>query len=66
MITPDAVLRDVLSRFDRAIVQVRRIGVNLNQAVAALNATGQPGRTARSARPQATGCCPMTSGRRSP
>jgi hypothetical protein len=43
MITPDAVLRDLLSRFDRAIMQVRRIGVNLNQAVAALNATGQPG-----------------------
>ena len=43
MITPDTVLRDLLSRFDRAIMQVRRIGVNLNQAVAALNATGQPG-----------------------
>jgi hypothetical protein len=41
MITPDTVLREVLSRFDRAVVQVRRAGVNLNQAVAALHATGQ-------------------------
>jgi hypothetical protein len=43
MITPDAVLRDILSRLDRAIIQVRRVGVNLNQAVAALHATGRPG-----------------------
>jgi hypothetical protein len=32
-----------LDRLDRAMMQVRRIGVNLNQAVAALNATGQQG-----------------------
>jgi hypothetical protein len=42
MITPDAALREILSRLDRAIIQVRRVGVNLNQAVAALHATGQP------------------------
>jgi hypothetical protein len=40
MLTPDALLREVL---DRAMMEAHRIGVNLNQAVAALNATGQPG-----------------------
>jgi hypothetical protein len=43
VMTPDAVLREVLSRFDRAVMQVRRVGVNLNQAVAALHATGRAG-----------------------
>ncbi len=41
MIAPDALLREVLSRFDTAICQVRKIGTNLNQAVRALNSTGQ-------------------------
>lgn len=41
MLTPDALLREVMSRFDRATGQVRRIGINLNQAVRALNQTGQ-------------------------
>lgn len=35
-------LRDVLAELLRAAGLVRRIGVNLNQAVARLNATGQP------------------------
>jgi len=35
-------LRDALSELIRAAGQVRRIGVNLNQAVARLHATGQP------------------------
>ena len=39
--TPDAPLRDALHALDRAALRVRRIGVNLNQAVAKLNATGQ-------------------------
>jgi len=39
--TPDAPLRDALHALDRAALLVRRIGVNLNQAVAKLNATGQ-------------------------
>lgn len=43
VITPDAVLREVLSRLDQAVGQVRRAGVNLNQAVAALHATGRAG-----------------------
>jgi hypothetical protein len=34
-------LRDVLAELIRAAGLVRRIGVNLNQAVARLNATGQ-------------------------
>jgi hypothetical protein len=34
-------LRDALGEFIRAAGQVRRIGINLNQAVAKLNATGQ-------------------------
>ncbi len=34
-------LRDALAEFIRAAGLVRRIGVNLNQAVAKLNATGQ-------------------------
>ncbi len=38
--TPDAPLRDALHALDRAALLVRRIGVNLNQAVAKLNATG--------------------------
>jgi hypothetical protein len=45
ILTPDALLREVLGRLDRAMMQARRIGVNLNQAVAALNTTGQPGET---------------------
>lgn len=39
--TPDAPLRDAFYALDRAALLVRRIGVNLNQAVARLNATGQ-------------------------
>jgi hypothetical protein len=35
-------LRDALGEFIRAAGLVRRVGVNLNQAVAKLNATGQP------------------------
>jgi hypothetical protein len=35
-------LREALGEFMRAAGLVRRIGVNLNQAVAKLNATGQP------------------------
>ncbi len=37
----DSPLRDALGEFVRAAGLVRRIGVNLNQAVAKLNATGQ-------------------------
>ncbi len=40
--TPDAPLADAVHALDRAALGVRRIGVNLNQAVAKLNATGQP------------------------
>lgn len=36
-------MRDALVELMRATGLVRRIGVNLNQAVARLNATGQPG-----------------------
>ena len=39
--TPGALLRDAFYALDRAALLVRRIGVNLNQAVAKLNATGQ-------------------------
>jgi len=39
--TPDAPLADAVHALDRAALGVRRIGVNLNQAVAKLNATGQ-------------------------
>jgi hypothetical protein len=39
--TPDVPLRDAFYALDRAALLVRRIGVNLNQAVAKLNATGQ-------------------------
>lgn len=39
----DSPLRDALGEFMRAAGLVRRIGVNLNQAVAKLNATGQRG-----------------------
>ena len=39
--TPDAPLRDAFYALDRAALLVRRIGVNLNQAVAKLSATGQ-------------------------
>jgi len=39
--TPDAPLRDAFHALDHAALLVRRIGVNLNQAVAKLNATGQ-------------------------
>jgi hypothetical protein len=38
----DSPFREALSEFIRAAGLVRRIGVNLNQAVAKLNATGQP------------------------
>ena len=38
---PDAPLADAVHALDRAALGVRRIGVNLNQAVAKLNATGQ-------------------------
>jgi len=37
----DTALRDLLAELVRAAGLVRRIGVNLNQAVAKLNATGQ-------------------------
>ena len=37
-------LRDALSALVRCEAQLRKIGVNLNQAVARLNATGQGGR----------------------
>ena len=37
-----AVLRDHLLALTDLIGQVRRIGINLNQAVTALNTTGQP------------------------
>ena len=40
-VAPDALLRDALHAMDLATQLVRRIGVNLNQAVARLNATGQ-------------------------
>lgn len=35
-------LREALVGLVRATAQVQRVGTNLNQAVAALNATGQP------------------------
>jgi hypothetical protein len=38
---PDDGLRDVLAELVRAAGLVRRIGINLNQAVAKLNTTGQ-------------------------
>jgi hypothetical protein len=38
---PDDGLRDALAELVRAAGLVRRIGINLNQAVAKLNATGQ-------------------------
>jgi hypothetical protein len=38
----DSPLREALGEFIRASGFVRRVGVNLNQAVAKLNATGQP------------------------
>ena len=38
---PDAPFQDALAELIRAAGLVRRIGVNLNQAVAKLNATGQ-------------------------
>ena len=41
VVTPDAPLRDAFCALDRAALLVRKIGVNLNQAVAKLNATGQ-------------------------
>jgi uncharacterized protein (DUF1778 family) len=37
-----APLREALTELIRATVQVQKVGTNLNQAVAALNATGQP------------------------
>jgi hypothetical protein len=40
-VTPDAPLRDAFYALDRAALLVRKIGVNLNQAVAKLNKTGQ-------------------------
>src|SRR5229473_873077 len=41
MAVADSPLREALGEFVRAAGLVRRIGVNLNQAVARLNATGQ-------------------------
>jgi len=41
VVTPDAPLRDAFCALDRAALLVRKIGVNLNQTVAKLNATGQ-------------------------
>jgi len=41
VVTPDAPLRDAFHALDRAALLVRKIGVNLNQAVAKLNKTGQ-------------------------
>jgi hypothetical protein len=38
----DSPFREALGEFVRAAGLMRRIGVNLNQAVAKLNATGQP------------------------
>jgi len=38
---PDVPLADAVHALDRTALGVRRIGVNLNQAVAKLNATGQ-------------------------
>jgi hypothetical protein len=40
-VAADDRLRDVLAELIRAAGLVRRIGINLNQAVARLNATGQ-------------------------
>jgi hypothetical protein len=45
VLTPDAVRDDALGgsdRLDYAAEQLRKVGVNLNQAVKVLNATGQP------------------------
>ena len=48
---PDSLFRDALAELIRAAGLVRRIGVNLNQAVAKLNATGQlPGELVPAAR----------------
>ncbi len=41
VVTPDAPLCDAFHALDRAALLVRKIGVNLNQAVAKLNKTGQ-------------------------
>jgi hypothetical protein len=41
VVTPDAALRDAFHALDRAALLVRKIGINLNQAVAKLNKTGQ-------------------------
>jgi hypothetical protein len=41
VVTTDAPLRDAFYALDRAALLVRKIGVNLNQAVAKLNKTGQ-------------------------
>ena len=41
VVTPDAPLRDAFCALDRAALLVRKISVNLNQAVAKLNAIGQ-------------------------
>jgi hypothetical protein len=43
MMTPDALLREVMTLFGRAVVQAHKAGGDLNQAVRALNSTGQPG-----------------------
>jgi hypothetical protein len=37
-----APLREALTELARATAQIQKVGTNLNQAVAALNATGQP------------------------
>ncbi|MBV9449961.1 MAG: DUF1778 domain-containing protein [Streptosporangiaceae bacterium] len=48
-------LREALAELIRATVQIQKVGTNLNQAVAALNATGQaPGNLIQYARYSAT------------
>ena len=45
VLTPDTALDDALrhsDRLDHAAEQIRKVGVNLNQAVKVLNSTGQP------------------------
>lgn len=43
IVTPDAQIRDGLHLLDRAALEVRRVGTNLNQAVMRLHSTGQLG-----------------------
>jgi hypothetical protein len=44
VMTPDALLREVMSLFGRAVGHGRKTGGLFNQAVRAMNATGQPSR----------------------